>query len=188
MTKRNRHGKLLSATILAGATVATLAAAAGASAQDAGTDDSPERPAACDPADLHLEASPELPEENIVIVSVTRAAGDGPECAIDRIPTVTFANLDGSAEAVPPTESAPYALSPGESAHAAIRTAPAMDDDGVEVVQFMTVGAAPDHEGTVFFAEELDMADPGIYVYEPITTWWQTSQDEALQELFDNLP
>ena len=183
---RNRRHKLLSAAILGGAAAATLGAVAGASAHTESTSSPlPQQPSACDPADLRMSAAAEDPVENIATISVTRvnSPDPAPDCVIDRTPTVSFGVLDGVARAVPPTESAPYALSPGETAHAAVRTAPGMGVEGVEVVQYISVAAVPDQEAYAVFAEELDMADPGIYVYDPITTWWQPNRSEAVDQI-----
>ncbi|MCX4662374.1 DUF4232 domain-containing protein [Streptomyces uncialis] len=98
-------------------------------------------------------------------------------CAIDRIPTVTFGALDGAAQPVPPTESRPYRVGAGKAAYATVRTA-RTDDQAARVVRSVTVAADPSHRGKAFSARSLG-APHGVKVYEPVTTWWHTTQGRA---------
>ncbi|NBM20561.1 DUF4232 domain-containing protein [Streptomyces sp. GC420] len=95
-------------------------------------------------------------------------------CAVDRLPTVAFGDLDGAAQPVPPADSAPYKLAPGRAAYAAVRTAPGPGTDGedAKVVDTVRVAADPSHTGREF-------AFPGTRVWEPVTTWWHPSRAKA---------
>lgn len=180
---RTRRSTVLSASILTGAMAATLGAAAGISTTaSANAKTTPE----CDTSNLSIGATMESPDENIMAVTVTNDGADA--CTIDRIPTVTFGDLDGSARAVPATESAPRVVKSGDSVHAALRTAPGMDDDGAQLVQDVTVAASPGHDGLTFSADELGSGEPGVYVYDPVTTWWHPTFSDAEKELQKHLP
>ncbi|MFI2781234.1 DUF4232 domain-containing protein [Streptomyces sp. ALB3] len=103
-------------------------------------------------------------------------------CAVDRVPTVVFGDLDGPALPVPEGGSAPYRLPAGSSAHAAVRT---LDPAATElrVVDRLTVAADPGHRGRIFDAASLGAPD-GMRVWEPVTTWWHRSgaaADAALE-------
>lgn len=181
---RTRRSTVLSASILTGAMVATLVAAAGISTT-ASADAKATTPE-CDTSNLSVEATMESPDENIMAVSVTNEGTDA--CTIDRIPTVTFGDLDGTTRPVPATESAPRVVKSGDSVHAALRTAPGMDDDGAQLVQDVTVAASPGHDGRTFNSDELGAGEPGVYVYDPITTWWHPTYAAAEKELQKHLP
>ncbi|MYY12127.1 DUF4232 domain-containing protein [Streptomyces sp. SID4919] len=99
-------------------------------------------------------------------------------CAIDRIPTVTFGDLDGAAQPVPPTGSGPYRVGAGKAAYATVRTIARTDDQAARVVRSVTVAADPSHRGKAFSARSLG-ARHGVKVYEPVTTWWHTTQGRA---------
>ncbi|MEV2246734.1 DUF4232 domain-containing protein [Streptomyces sp. NPDC049970] len=98
-------------------------------------------------------------------------------CAVDRIPTVVFGDLDGPARPVPEGTSGPYSVSAGGSAYAAVRT---LDPDATDlrVVDRLTVAGSPAHRGRTFDAASLGSPD-GIQVWEPVTTWWHRSQATA---------
>ncbi len=181
---RTRRSTFLSAGILTGAMAASLAAAAGVSTTASADADAtmPE----CDTSNLSIQATMESPDENIMAVSVTNEGTDA--CTIDRIPTATFGDLDGTARPVPTTESAPRVVKSGDSVHAALRTAPGMDDDGAQLVQDVTIAASPGHDGRTFSADELGSGDPGVYVYDPVTTWWHPTYADAEEELQKHLP
>ncbi|WP_106537039.1 DUF4232 domain-containing protein [Haloactinopolyspora alba] len=182
-SRATRHqGRAASIALLLTGTVATAAAAA-AGAAAAAEPAEPARSAAgsCAPGQVSVSASATAADDNIVAVHVTNRSGV--TCAVDRFPTVTFGDLDGTARPVPAGDSAPYRLAPGETAHAAVRTAPDMDSDGTEVVQHVTVAASPAHDGSRFTACEVGLGDPGIYVYDPITTWWHPAYQQAAQSL-----
>ncbi|MFJ2742339.1 DUF4232 domain-containing protein [Streptomyces sp. NPDC087440] len=94
-------------------------------------------------------------------------------CTVDRIPTVTFGNLDGAARPNPPADSAPYRVAAGASAYATVRTvlAPPTPAD-VRVVRDIGVAADPAHHGMRITAASLGLPK-GVRVYDPVTTLWQ---------------
>lgn len=98
-------------------------------------------------------------------------------CAVDRIPTVVFGDLDGPALPVPDGESGPYRVPAGGSVHAVVRT---LDPAATElrVVDRLTVAGDPAHRGRTFDAASLGAPD-GIRVWEPVTTWWHRSSAAA---------
>lgn len=110
-----------------------------------------------------------------VRISITNRGAHA--CVVDRIPTVVFGDLDGAALPVPESESAPYRLAAGRSAYAAVRT---LDPASTELrlVDRLTVAGDPSHRGRTFEAASLGAPD-GIRVWEPVTTWWHTSQATA---------
>ncbi|WP_326609381.1 DUF4232 domain-containing protein [Streptomyces scopuliridis] len=112
---------------------------------------------------------------NQVRISVTNKSGRA--CVVDRIPTITFGDLDGAAQPVPPVESAPYRLAAGGTAYAAVRTIdPAAEDS--RTVAYLTVAGDPSHYGARFDAASLG-SPAGIPVWEPVTTLWQPTRAKA---------
>ncbi|WP_371775132.1 DUF4232 domain-containing protein [Streptomyces sp. NBC_01438] len=159
------------------ATAAVVLTATGATAAPAGT--SASRPGICQEQSLSVSAS-SGGQRNVARIAVTNRGGS--TCVVDRIPTVTFRGLDGSAEAVPPATSGPYVLSPGEHGYAAVRTAAPGATEG-HVVRTLSVAADPSHHGVTFGAATVGMGR-GIQVWEPVTTLWHTSRaaaDRALE-------
>ncbi|MFD4693816.1 DUF4232 domain-containing protein [Streptomyces sp. NPDC058463] len=114
-------------------------------------------------------------QPDAVRISITNRGGTA--CVVDRIPTVVFGDLDGAAQPVPASESAPYRLAAGRSAYAAVRT---LDPTSTElrVVDRLTVAGDPSHRGRTFDAASLGAPD-GIRVWEPVTTSWHPSQAAA---------
>lgn len=163
-----------------------LTAAGTAAAQPVAQGTGKAEPRACRANQVRLSASAAEPEEglypNVVRIKVTNVSGK--RCAVDRLPTVAFGELDGPALAVPPGESGPYALAPGTSGYAAVRTIEDPTDPDTRFVDYITVAGAPAHPGARFTAEDLGIPDR-IRVWEPITTWWQTSQADADEVLAD---
>ncbi|MFC7304391.1 DUF4232 domain-containing protein [Streptomyces monticola] len=108
-----------------------------------------------------------------------KVTNTGPRaCAVDRVPTVTFGELDGAAQPVPVTQSAPYELAAGRSAYAAVRTIADPADANARKVDYVTAAADPSHRGARFSAAELGSAD-GVRVWEPVTSWWHRTQAAA---------
>ena len=134
----------------------------------------------CRPAAVKVTAKPSG-TAHVVRISVTNDSGRA--CAVDRIPTVTFGNLDGAALPVPLVDSAPYRLPAGRSAYAVVRT---LDPAATEhrTVKSLAVAAHPSHYGTRFGAARVG-APKGITVWEPVTTLWQSSRAEADAALAD---
>ncbi|MFJ1925139.1 MULTISPECIES: DUF4232 domain-containing protein [unclassified Streptomyces] len=159
------------------ATAAVALTATGAAAAPAGAS---ARPGVCQEQSLSVSAS-SGGQRNAARIAVTNRGGN--TCVVDRIPTVTFRGLDGSAEAVPPATSGPYVLSPGEHGYAALRTAAPGATEG-HVVRSLSVSADPSHHGVTFGAATVGMGR-GIQVWEPVTTLWQTSRAAADRALAD---
>ncbi len=116
------------------------------------------------------------------VLHITATNHTARACVVDRIPTVTFADLDGAARPLPPTHSAPYRLAPHATAHAAVRTA---DPDGgahPRTVDSVTVAADPSHHGRTITAAALNLPR-GVRVWDPVTTWWQPSWTQAATAL-----
>ncbi|MFE3827946.1 DUF4232 domain-containing protein [Streptomyces sp. NPDC059092] len=112
---------------------------------------------------------------HVIRISVTHKGGAA--CVVDRIPTVTFGELDGAARPVPAAASAPYRLAAGGSAYAAVRTLdPAAE--GSRAVAFLTVAADPSHHGTRFDAASVGSSGT-IRVWDPVTTLWQSTAAKA---------
>ncbi|MGC5395883.1 DUF4232 domain-containing protein [Streptomyces sp. DT20] len=160
------------------ATAAVALTATGVTAAPAGT--SAPRPGICQEQSLSVSAS-SGGQRNVARIAVTNRGGS--TCVVDRIPTVTFRGLDGSAEAVPPATSGPYVLSPGEHGYAAVRTAAPGATEG-HVVRTLSVAADPSHHGVTFGAATVGMGR-GIQVWEPVTTLWHTSRAAADRALAD---
>ncbi|WP_413752294.1 DUF4232 domain-containing protein [Streptomyces sp. R-74717] len=139
-------------------------------------------PGICPEKALDVHASPGG-QQNVARISVTNH-GDR-ACVVDRIPTITFRGLDGSAEAVPPAESGPYILARGERAYATVRTADPAATEG-HVVGSLSVSADPSHLGVTFRAATVGMPR-GVHVWVPVTTLWQESRAAADSALADAL-
>ncbi|CAM5497950.1 hypothetical protein GCM10010329_73310 [Streptomyces spiroverticillatus] len=90
-------------------------------------------------------------------------------CTVDRIPTVTFGNLDGAARPNPPADSGPYRVAAGTSAYATVLAPPTPAD--VRVVRDIGVAADPAHHGVRVTAASLGLPK-GVRVYDPVTTLW----------------
>ncbi|MFJ9682385.1 DUF4232 domain-containing protein [Streptomyces sp. NPDC101194] len=138
------------------------------------------RPGICPERALEVHAAPGG-QRNVARISVTNH-GDR-TCAVDRIPTVTFRSLDGSAEPVPPAGSGGYVLTAGERAYAAVRTAAPGATEG-HVVGSLSVAADPSHQGVTFRAATVGMP-AGVHVWVPVTTLWHASGGAADKALSD---
>lgn len=168
-----RPSSTLTAALTAAAALALTAAGASATA-GAATDGARSRPVPCQEKALRISASPGG-HHNVARIAVTNRSGR--TCVVDRIPTITFRGLDGSAQPVPPVTSGSYVLSPGERGYAAVRTAERGTTRG-HVVRSLSVAADPAHYGVTFSAATVGMGH-GIRVWEPVTTLWHTSRGAA---------
>ncbi|MFE9819213.1 DUF4232 domain-containing protein [Streptomyces sp. NBC_00236] len=168
-----RPSSALTAALTAAAALALTATGASATA-GAATPGASARPAHCQEKALRISASPG-DRHHVARIAVTNRGGR--TCVVDRIPTVTFRGLDGSAQPVPPATSGSYVLSPGERGYAAVRTAERGTRQG-HVVRSLSVAADPAHYGVTFGAATVGM-DRGIRVWEPVTTLWHTSRGAA---------
>ncbi|WP_329332130.1 DUF4232 domain-containing protein [Streptomyces sp. NBC_00663] len=130
----------------------------------------------CPERALTLRARVSAADPSVVRVSVTHRGGS--TCTVARIPTVTFQDLDGSAQPVPAGPTGRYRLGAGDTAYATVRTA--ADPAGPEArrVGALAVSADPSHWGRAFTASQLGAGDR-IRVWEPVTSWWQPSASAA---------
>ncbi|MFM9593697.1 DUF4232 domain-containing protein [Streptomyces scabiei] len=105
-------------------------------------------------------------------------------CTIDRLPVVTFGDLDGAAQPVPSGESGPYKVGAGKTVHAAVRTIADLKDPEARRVDTITFSANPNLDGRTFTLKQLG-ASKKVKVWEPVTTWWKPSRaaaDKALEK------
>ncbi|MDG5805622.1 DUF4232 domain-containing protein [Streptomyces ossamyceticus] len=102
-------------------------------------------------------------------------------CTIDRLPVVTFGDLDGSAQTVPSGESGPYKLVAGKTAYATVRTIADLKDPEARRVD--SIGVSTNWAGGRLFTLKQLGATKKVKVYDPVTTWWKTSQAAADKSL-----
>ncbi|MGW4389382.1 DUF4232 domain-containing protein [Streptomyces sp. NPDC004685] len=174
---------MLTRTVLAASATALLASATAAS-----TDIRPAHPAAA-PAAVKACA------ENALTVKATLSGQDhvlrlsvknhsSRACLVDRVPLVTYGDLDGAAVPFPLSGSSAYTLDAGKTAHADVRSLTASGDSDARSVGYIEVAANPEHHGKKFTAASL--SEPGgLRVWAPVTTLWQPTRnlaDEALAE------
>ncbi|MFB8419929.1 DUF4232 domain-containing protein [Streptomyces albidoflavus] len=162
----------LLALTAAGAALVVVAPQAGATAA-AGRAPLP----TCRPSAVEVGAEADGRDKTVVRITVTNKGRH--TCAVDRLPTVTFGDLDGAAQHVPPGESGPYRLVAGEKAYATVRTVGA-SGDVVRRVGSVTVAGDPSHYGRTFSARELG-AGRYVEVWEPVSSWWKGSARAADQ-------
>ena len=161
-----------------------LTAAGGAAAHPAAPDARGKAAPQCRANQVRVAAETVEPDSgsypNVLHIRVTNESAK--KCAVDRIPTVTFGDLDGPALPLPAGESGPYDLDPGETGHAAVRTIEDAADPETRQVDHITVAGAPAHPGARFTYEDLEITGM-IRVWEPVTTWWHPSYAEAEEVL-----
>lgn len=118
------------------------------------------------------------------IVHITVKNTGNRTCAIDRLPVVTFGDLDGAALPVPSGESGPYKVGPGKTVWATVRTIADLKDPEARRVDSIQVTANPNFNGRSFTLKQLG-ANKKVRVWEPVTTWWKPSKaaaDKALKK------
>ncbi|MFC3349203.1 DUF4232 domain-containing protein [Streptomyces echinoruber] len=133
-------------------------------------------PGPCPAGVLALRAAAAPADASVVRVRVTNRGVRA--CTVDRVPTVTFGDLDGAALPVPAGGSGPYRLGPGRTAYATVRTVADPADPQVRRVDALTVSADSADPGRTFTAARLGAGDV-IRVWEPVTTWWHRTQAAA---------
>ncbi|MEU3177341.1 DUF4232 domain-containing protein [Streptomyces albidoflavus] len=166
----------LLALTAAGAALVALAPQAGA-ATAAGR--APLPLPTCRPSAVAVGAEADARNKTVVRITVTNRGRH--TCAVDRLPTVTFGDLDGAAQHLPPGESGPYRLVTGQEAYATVRTVGTPGDE-TRRVGGVTVAADPSHHGRTFSARELGTGRY-VEVWEPVSSWWKGSAraaDEAV--------
>lgn len=169
-----RTRSLLALTATAGAALVALAPTAGAQPLSGSQPSAAARVATCKASALTVKAAAAKP--GVLRISITNKTTKA--CAVDRIPTVTFGTLDGAAQPVPATESAPYRVAAGRTAYAAVRTAADPSDTDARLVDFVTVAGDPSIRGRQFTDDALGLPQ-GVRVWEPVTTWWKSSRAKA---------
>ncbi|MFF4351147.1 DUF4232 domain-containing protein [Streptomyces sp. NPDC001530] len=137
------------------------------------------QPAKCAERALKLRAE-QSAHPTVVHISVTNRSTRA--CTVDRIPTVTFGDLDGAALPTPAGDSGPYRLGAGRTAYASVRTIADPADPEARRVDSITVSADPSRYGRSFTAHEVGAGD-AVLVWEPVTTWWKPSVAAADQAL-----
>ncbi|MFE1879016.1 DUF4232 domain-containing protein [Streptomyces diastatochromogenes] len=138
------------------------------------------KPARCTEKALVLRAKAMPGDPSVVRVSVTNRGARA--CVVDRVPTVTFGDLDGAALPVPAGGSGTYRLGAGKTAYGAVRTIADPADPEARRVDAITVAASASQWGRAFTAAQLGTGSE-VRVWEPVTTWWQptaTAADRAL--------
>ncbi|MFB8267228.1 DUF4232 domain-containing protein [Streptomyces sp. NPDC055955] len=190
---------MLTRTVLAASAAALLVSATGAAtgvAAAASTDIRPTHPAAAPAAALKPCAENALTlkaaasgQDHVLRLSVKNHSSRA--CLVDRVPLVTYGDLDGAAVPFPLSGSSTYKLDAGKTAHAVVRSLSASGDSDsasgdsdVRSVGYVVVATNPEHDGKKFTAASL--SEPGgLRVWMPVTTLWQTTParaDEALAE------
>ncbi|MZD10462.1 DUF4232 domain-containing protein [Streptomyces sp. SID5785] len=170
---RARH--LTAATTAALALAALTVPAATAAPADA-------TPAAalprCAEKNLTLRAEPTDDDGDVLRLSLRNDSGRA--CLVDRVPIVTYGDLDGAAMPLPTVPHAGRTLAAHATAYAAVRSVTDFDEKekDVRTVMSVTVSAVPEHHGSTFQALTLG-APTGVRVWSPVTTLWQSSQKEA---------
>ncbi|MDX3619736.1 DUF4232 domain-containing protein [Streptomyces europaeiscabiei] len=171
-------------SFLTGSTVAAAGAALLLAAAPQGLAAQPAAPAAktpvCKAKVLKLGAK-QSKDARVVHISVKNTGTR--TCTIDRLPVVTFGDLDGAALPVPSGESGPYKVGAGKTVYAAVRTIADLKDPEARRVGTITVSANPNLNGRTFTAKQLGSSKK-IKVWEPVTTWWKPSKaaaDKALE-------
>ncbi|MEU8967747.1 DUF4232 domain-containing protein [Streptomyces monashensis] len=160
----------------AAAAALLLTAAPSRSATTATTPAAHARTTRCAESSLTVRARAVPGRTTMVRVSVTNRGTRA--CAVDRAPTVTFADLDGAAVPVPAGGTGENRLAPGGSAYADVRTV--RDPAGPEArrTDGLTVAASAAHAGRTFTAGRLGTGTR-VLVWEPVTTWWQPTAAAA---------
>ncbi|MEV5174041.1 DUF4232 domain-containing protein [Streptomyces flaveolus] len=133
-------------------------------------------PARCAEKALTIRAKAVAGHPTVLRTSVTN---HGPRaCVVDRVPTVTFGDLDGIALPVPEGGTGTYRLAAGGTAYADVRTIADPADPEARRVVGVGVAASAAHWGRSFTAGRLGTGRQ-VLVWEPVTTWWQRSAAAA---------
>ncbi|MFJ9038719.1 DUF4232 domain-containing protein [Streptomyces sp. NPDC102406] len=142
------------------------------------------KPAPCAEKDLTVRAEPSDDSDGVLRLSVRNDSARA--CLVDRVPTVTYGDLDGAALPVPALPHAGRELAGHSTAYAAVRSLSDSKDaeEEARTVLSVHVAAVPDHDGRTFQVLKLG-APAGLRVFEPVTTLWQTSQERAAQVLHE---
>ncbi|KOV64167.1 DUF4232 domain-containing protein [Streptomyces sp. MMG1121] len=134
------------------------------------------RPVRCAEASLTVRAKAVPGDPAVVRMSVANPGARA--CAVDRVPTVTFGNLDGAALPVPAGSTGGYRLAAGATVYADVRTIADPADREARRTDSLTVAASAAHRGRSFTAGRLGTGTR-VLVWEPVTTWWQPTAAAA---------
>jgi hypothetical protein len=156
----------------ASAAVAALLVSAPQSQATAG----PDRPARCAEKALTVRAQAVAGHRTVLRVSVTNRGTRA--CVVDRVPTVTFGDLDGAALPVPEGGTGTYRLAGHGTAYADVRTIANPGDPEARRAEGVGVAASAAQRGRSFTAAQLGTGRQ-VLVWEPVTTWWQRSAAAA---------
>ncbi|MER6030092.1 DUF4232 domain-containing protein [Streptomyces sp. NPDC001851] len=126
-------------------------------------------PARCADRSLTVRAKAVAGDPTVVRTSVTNRGTRA--CVVDRVPTVTFRDLDGAALPTPAGGTGGYRLAAGRTAYADVRTIGDPADPEARRVDTVTVAASAAHRGRSFTAARLGTGTR-VLVWEPVTTWW----------------
>ncbi|MFI5658641.1 DUF4232 domain-containing protein [Streptomyces sp. NPDC051684] len=182
---RARHVTRHAAAACVAALALTALAAPTAGAAGSAAPAAPAAPAVlarCGENDVTVRAQPS--DDNADILKLSVRNDSSKTCLVDRVPTVTYGDLDGAALPLPLVPHAGRTLAAHDTAYAAVLSVSDAEDakDEAPAVMFVTVAAVPDHEGRSFQA--LTLGSPtGVRVWEPVTTLWQSSASQAQQVL-----
>jgi Protein of unknown function (DUF4232) len=133
-------------------------------------------PARCTEKSLTVRAKAAAGDPTVVRMSVTNRGTRA--CVVDRVPTVTFGDLDGTALPTPEGGTGGYRLAAGRTAYADVRTIGDPADPEARRVGTVTVAASAAHWGRSFSAARLGTGKR-VLVWEPVTTWWQPTASAA---------
>ncbi|MGN5377770.1 DUF4232 domain-containing protein [Streptomyces lasalocidi] len=111
------------------------------------------RTARCAESSLTVRARAVPGRTTTVRISVTNRGTRA--CAVDRVPTVTFGDLDGAAVPVPAGGTGDHRLAAGASAYADVRTVRDPADPGARRTDGRTVAASAAHAGRTFTADRV---------------------------------
>ncbi|MFF3912270.1 DUF4232 domain-containing protein [Streptomyces sp. NPDC001852] len=134
------------------------------------------RPVRCAGKSLTVEAKAVPGAATVLRVGVTNRGAHA--CVVDRVPTVTFGDLDGGALPTPEGATAAYRLAAGRTAYADVRTVGDPADPEARPVDTVTVAASAAQGGHSFTAAQLGTGQH-VLVWEPVTTWWQRTRAAA---------
>ncbi|MGW7524371.1 DUF4232 domain-containing protein [Streptomyces sp. NPDC054783] len=130
----------------------------------------------CAGTSLTVRAKAVAGDPTVLRASVTNRSTRA--CVVDRVPTVTFGDLDGAALPTPEGGAGTYRLAAGRTAYADVRTIGDPADPEARRVDTVTVAASAARWGRSFTAAQLGTGKH-VLVWEPATTWWQPTRAAA---------
>ncbi|MFE0351038.1 DUF4232 domain-containing protein [Streptomyces griseoluteus] len=133
-------------------------------------------PARCAAKALDIHAKAVKGRTTVVRFSVTNSGSRA--CLVDRVPTITFGELDGAALPTPEGGRGTYRLDAGRTAYGAVRTIGDPSDPEARRSPSIGVSASASQYGRDFSAARLGTGRE-VRVWEPVTTWWQPNRAKA---------